>query len=221
MTQPWSVLCLILVAIAIILDLALPWYAEQAENTPWHRHHIIERFGLLNIIVLGEVLLSSTRAIEAAIEDGFNLSLIVLAISGAAIAFMMWWLYFSEKEHLETIELKHAFIWSYGHFIVFASGAATGAGLSLMVDVLDSTHHQGEHFLPEIAAWAITIPLALYIVGFWLVRDRYQFKKLHNLVLLFFAVLIGLSALLPYPPVPSALLLAICLSIRLQKLTIC
>lgn len=33
---------------------------EQVENTPWHRHHIIEHFGLLNIMVLGEVLLSIT-----------------------------------------------------------------------------------------------------------------------------------------------------------------
>ena len=38
--------------LGIALELAVPWYAERAGNTHWHRHHIIERFGLLNIIVL-------------------------------------------------------------------------------------------------------------------------------------------------------------------------
>ncbi|MEM6452882.1 MAG: low temperature requirement protein A [Cyanobacteria bacterium P01_D01_bin.105] len=215
MTEPWSMIFVVLVAIAIAAELFVPWYARQAKNTPWHRHHVIERFGLLNIIVLGEILLSSVHAIEASTSGSFNFSLMVLAIGSAAISFTMWWLYFCEAEHLESVENKRTFVWAYGHFVVFASGAATGAGFNLMVDVLNSTHSSEEHLSLAAASWAVTVPLALYVVGLWLVRDRYQLNNLHSSCLLFFAVLICLSALLPYQPIPSLVLLVACLSFRL------
>ena len=216
MTEPWSKIFVVLVAIAIAAELFLPWYAGQAKNTPWHRHHVIERFGLLNIIVLGEILLSSVHAIEVSTSGNLDLSLMVLAIGSAAITFTMWWLYFCEEEHLESIENKRTFVWAYGHFVVFASGAATGAGLSLMTELMSSTHHDGKHLSPEIAAWAVTIPLALYVIGLWLVRDRYQLNNLHSSCLLFFALLICLSALLPYQPIFPLVLLIACLSFRLS-----
>ena len=215
MTEPWSMTFVVLVAIAIAAELFVPWYAGQAKNTPWHRHHVIERFGLLNIIVLGEILLSSVHALEASTSGNLNLSLMVLAISSAAISFTMWWLYFCGEEHLESVESKRTFVWAYGHFIVFASGAATGAGLSLMAELMSATHHEGQHLSLETAAWAVTIPLALYVVGLWLVRDRYQLNSLHSSCLLFFALLILLSALLPHQPFFPLVLLIACLSFRL------
>ena len=36
----------------VLLELFIPWFAERAASTTWHRHHIIERHGLVNIIVL-------------------------------------------------------------------------------------------------------------------------------------------------------------------------
>mgnify|MGYP001794028099 CR=1 FL=1 len=216
MVEPWSITFIVSVAIAIAAELYLPWFAEQARNTPWHRHHVIERFGLLNIIVLGEILLSSVHSVEASISGSFNLSLMVLAIAAAAITFTMWWLYFCEEDHLESIENKRTFVWAYGHFIVFSSGAATGAGLSLMSELMSTRHLEGQHLSPETAAWAVTIPLALYVVGLWLVRDRYQLSDLHSSCLLFFAVLIGLSAFLPYQPIFALLLIIACLSFRLN-----
>lgn len=214
--EPWSITFIVLVAIAIAAELYLPWFAEQARNTPWHRHHVIERFGLLNIIVLGEILLSSVHSVEASISGSFNLPLMVLSIAAAAITFTMWWFYFCEEEHLESIENKRTFVWAYGHFIVFSSGAATGAGLSLMAELMSTRHLEGQHLSLETAAWAVTIPLALYVVGLWLVRDRYQLNDLHSSCLLFFAALIGLSAFLPYQPVFALLLLIACLSFRLN-----
>ena len=214
-TEPWSAIFTISVAIAIAAELFLPWYARQAEYTPWNRHHVIERFGLLNIIVLGEILLSSVHAFETSISDNLNPSLMILAISSAAISFTMWWLYFCEEEHLESVESKRTFVWAYGHFVVFASGAATGAGLSLMAELMSSTHHEGQHLSLEAAAWAVTIPLALYVVGLWLVRDRYQLSNLHSSCLLFFALLILLSAFLPHQPFPPLVLLIACLLFRL------
>ena len=37
---PGSVASIVLFAVGVVGELFIPWYAEQATNTPWHRHHI-------------------------------------------------------------------------------------------------------------------------------------------------------------------------------------
>ncbi|MGB3294575.1 MAG: low temperature requirement protein A [Phormidesmis sp.] len=51
-----------LFALGAILEVAVPALAEKNGSTPWHRHHIMERYGLLTIIVLGETLLAAAMA---------------------------------------------------------------------------------------------------------------------------------------------------------------
>lgn len=211
--KPGSFLFFASFALAAVGELFVPWYAEKAANTHWHRHHIIERFGLLNIIVLGEVLLGSTIALETAFEDGFEFSLLSLALCGAILVFSMWWLYFCEEEHLESTEFKRTFIWSYGHFIVFAAGSSVGAGLEVAIEAIAGEH--GAHGDPNIASFAIAIPIACYVAGLWLVRDRYMLRGSHGVFPLFFAVLIALTGFLPYSPIPATVFLVLCLYVRL------
>ena len=223
----WSVGLWVIAAIAIVGELLVPWYAEKAGATPWHRRHIIERFGLLNIIVLGEALLSSTHAISASMQHNMHWPMLILAICGAMMGFALWWLYFCENDHLETVRRRRPFVWGYGHFIIFAAGAAVGSGLQVMVSALSAelttdahterlheTLHQVTH---ATAAWAISIPLGLYVLGIWLVRDRYQLQNAHSATLLFFAVLLLLTGALPYAPLPATLILLLCLVTRLRN----
>ncbi|MEM6445461.1 MAG: low temperature requirement protein A [Cyanobacteria bacterium J06642_2] len=212
--EPFGLTFYILFALAALAELLIPWYAEKAANTPWHRHHLIERFGLLNIIVLGEVLLASTHALEATFAEGFNISELTVAICGAIIAFAMWWLYFCEADHLTSIEVKQAFVWGYGHFLVFGSGAAVGAGLDVLVEAIAHSHGESEHL--GTAAFSVSIPIAIYIIGLWIVRDRYMLKNLSRWLLPCFAILIALTGLLPYAPVPATFLLVNCLILRLR-----
>jgi low temperature requirement protein LtrA len=61
---------------------------------------IISYFGLLNIIVLGEVLLSAALAIQAMQKSGhWSVELTFVAISATIVPFMLWWLYFNEDEN--------------------------------------------------------------------------------------------------------------------------
>ncbi|MEM9539088.1 MAG: low temperature requirement protein A [Cyanobacteria bacterium P01_E01_bin.42] len=212
--EPDSVLFFVSFALVAAAELFVPWYAEKAANTHWHRQHIMERFGLLNIIVLGEVLLSSTIALEITFEDGFKTSLLLLSLCGTILAFSMWWLYFCEEEHLESTEFNRTFIWSYGHFIVFAAGSSVGAGLEVAVEAIAEAHGASEDL--GVAAFAITIPIACYVAGLWLVRDRYVLGDVRGAFLLFFAVLIALTGFLPYSPIPATVLLVVCLLVRLQ-----
>ena len=44
------------------------WAERGRATTPWHPHHIAERYGLFTIIVLGESILSATVAVQAALD---------------------------------------------------------------------------------------------------------------------------------------------------------
>lgn len=156
--------------VGMMIELAVPAFAERANTTTWHRHHIIERYGLLNIIVLGELLLAVVTALRKLDGDIALVNpLLHVAVSAAMIAFSLWWAYFSREEHLQTQELRRALLWGYGHVVVFGAGAAIGAGFFVLIDVL-TAHAEVGLRTGEIA---VAIPLALYLAGLWFIRDRF------------------------------------------------
>jgi low temperature requirement protein LtrA len=140
-------------------ELAVPVWAERRWSTPWHPHHIAERYGLLFIIVLGEIVLSTTLAVEG----GFDTArLWWVAGSGLLIVFCFWWLYFEEPVHHRLVDKRRAFVWGYGHFFVFASAAALGSGLAVALTVPDGPTLRGN--------LAVCIPVALLLVALQLLH---------------------------------------------------
>ena len=215
---PGSALSYSLFLLGVLGELSLVWYTESKNPRSWHRHHIIERFGLLNIIVLGELLLSSTEAFESAYHAGFTPSFIIIALCGAVLTFSMWWLYFTEEDHLPSMEVKRALEWGYGHFLVFAAGAAVGAGIGVVLDAAQNTTDIQHGFnTTGITGLFISIPIALYILGLWFVRDRHAIQSSHGWILLTFAGAIALSGLLPHAHVLTSVLLLVCLVVRLRS----
>ena len=66
-----------------------------AQGTPWHPHHIAERYSLLVIIVLGEGIMATTTTIASLINDETRWQeSFVLGFGAAALVFWMWWSYF-------------------------------------------------------------------------------------------------------------------------------
>jgi low temperature requirement protein LtrA len=82
----------------VILDLAVPFWAERTAATSWHPHHISERYGLFTIILLGESVLAATIGVRQALAEG-GVSAGLLLVSAAALVtlFALWWLYFLER----------------------------------------------------------------------------------------------------------------------------
>jgi len=148
----------------IAVELLIPAWAERAEPTSWHPRHIAERYGLFTIIVLGEVVLAATTTVQEALDSGQkNLDLLSLAFAGLVIVYSMWWLYFSQPApHPETSSFT-AFYWAYGHYFVFAAGAAVGAGLSVAVDFETGI----SQIDARTAALALAIPVAGYLIAVW------------------------------------------------------
>jgi low temperature requirement protein LtrA len=162
----WRLLAFVLLMLA---ELAVPVWAARANTTSWHAEHIAERYGLFTIIVLGESLLSGSLAIQSAIEtNDLNSGLATTIIGGLLIVFSMWWLYFDQPAHQLLTSLRKAFIWGYGHLFVFASAAAVGAGLAVVVDY--TTHHA--EIGPVGAGAAVAIPAALYLLSLWALHER-------------------------------------------------
>ena len=150
-------------------ELAVPIWAERAAPTTWHPRHIAERYGLFTLIVLGECVLSSTLAIQTALEEDTALAdLATTAAGGLLTVFGMWWLYFAKESAQFLTSLRAGIVWGYGHYLVFGSAAAVGAGLAVNVDFL--IHHAAVG--PRAAAAAFTIPVALFLVAVWALQLR-------------------------------------------------
>jgi len=54
-------------AVLMLAEITVPMWAARAGHTPWHAHHIAERYGLFTIIVLGECVLGATNAVAGVI----------------------------------------------------------------------------------------------------------------------------------------------------------
>ncbi|MEM8504377.1 MAG: low temperature requirement protein A [Cyanobacteria bacterium P01_D01_bin.1] len=203
--------CLFFVT-GVVLELGVPTLAERSGNTSWHRHHIIERYGLLIIIVLGETLLSAAMALEPITEgfnQAFNQALVEIALSALVVVFSLWWLYFSKEEHLETNALSRALTWGYGHSLVFASGAAVGAGFAVLVDIVTDHAEVGR----LVGDYAVAIPVAVFLLGLWFVRDRFVLSGIARYILPIFALLVLIIPIL-LSSIGIALLLALCVFAR-------
>ncbi|GAA5145370.1 low temperature requirement protein A [Pseudonocardia eucalypti] len=162
----WGVAGFVVLALA---EMAVPVWAERVEPTTWHPEHLAERYSLFTLIVLGEVVLASTSAIQHSLADGEHLgTLLGLAAAGVVIVFAMWWLYFDRPAPRALDSLSAALPWAYGHYPVFAAVAAVGAGLEVAVDF-----DTGQTTLtPMAAGWATAVPVAVYVLVVWLLRIR-------------------------------------------------
>ena len=142
----------------VVLELLVPVVAERRGFTPFHPHHIAERYALLTLIVLGEVVLAAVQAVQGALDVGARTGLLTLVVGGLLIVFSMWWLYF-KRDHAGLFEgtIGSIFLTGYGHYLVFASVAATGAGLAAAVDLVQGEAHTSSRVVGLALAGAVAV----------------------------------------------------------------
>jgi low temperature requirement protein LtrA len=146
------------------LELAIPRIAESRNETatPWHSHHIAERYGLLAIIALGEGVVGTVASLTAVVEEhhGWSSDAIFLIVAGTGLTFGMWWIYFS----VPMADLLHAhrersFAFGYLHIPLYAAIVATGAGLHTA-----AYYVEGHSAIGSIGTvFSVVIPVAVYI----------------------------------------------------------
>jgi len=157
----------LLVIPLIALEMLTPYAAERKDRTPWHAHHIAERYGLLAIIALGECLIGAIETLRAIVANhGWSVDAALVGFGGTALAFGMWWVYFMLPAGRALHIRRHrSFLFGYGHIPIFAAIAATGAGLHVAAYYID---HEA-HISSAAAVASIAIPVAVFKVALtWL-----------------------------------------------------
>ncbi|SFF30618.1 low temperature requirement protein A [Streptomyces mirabilis] len=199
------------IMVMIVAELSVPVWAQAAGMTPWHPHHIAERYELFTLIVLGESVAAATAAVRGAFDRHHDAgALYALAAGGLLMVFAMWWLYFAWPAHtfLATTHQAHRkrFTWAYGHYLIFAAAAAEGAGLAVYAG-----HITGRtHVSPLVAGAAVTIPAAIFLISVWAVHVRpHQMRRVEQLPFPAAVLLIVTAALSPAPALAAGLVLAV------------
>jgi low temperature requirement protein LtrA len=158
--------------ILVVAELAVPIWAERAPGGPttFHPHHIVERYGLFTLIVLGETVSAATLAVRGALDEGGHETrpLLELAVAGLIIVFALWWVYFDRSAHNLLNTLRGSMMWGYGHYFIFAAAAGVGAGLSVAVDHTTGTAEISD----RLNGYAVAVPVAVYLFTVWLLHIR-------------------------------------------------
>jgi low temperature requirement protein LtrA len=158
--QPWRQ---VLWAAALLLVWASPYFIGQ-KGFPLHPAHIVERHGLLVIIVLGESIVAIGIGANA-----YELSVPVIAagLLGLALAAAMWWVYFGGgDEEAAEHALLHADVvtrvklilraYFYAHVPILLGIVATAAGIKKAI---------GHDHLDVGPAAALAAGVALFLAG--------------------------------------------------------
>lgn len=151
-----------LAGILILVEIAGPYVAEtRFGGTPWHAHHIAERYSLLAIIAMGEGVVGTVASISAVIEgQGWTLDAALVCIAGMGLTFSMWWIYYMiPSAHVLHIHRNRSFVWGYGHMIIFAAIVATGGGLHVAAYFIEQKAVIG----PVATLLTVAVPVMIYL----------------------------------------------------------
>jgi low temperature requirement protein LtrA len=156
----------LLAVVAVLIELTGPVIAESHHGgTPWHPHHIAERYGLLVIITLGEGLLGTVIALRTLIEGGWSGDIVLLGLAGTAMTFGVWWTYFVIPHgHLLHAHRERSFGWGYGHMPLYGALVGVGAGLHVAAFYLGPEY--GVSLMTAVLS--IAIPLGGYVLMMYL-----------------------------------------------------
>jgi low temperature requirement protein LtrA len=153
---------ILLGAVLVLIEMTGPALAERhAGGTPWHAHHIAERYGLFAIIALGEGVVGTVAALSAVIDrQGWTLDAVLVGIAGMGLTFGMWWVYYlvPSGEILQR-HRNRASVWGYAQILIVTSIVATGAGLHVAASFIE----QKADITPMAAVLAVTVPTVLFL----------------------------------------------------------
>jgi low temperature requirement protein LtrA len=172
--RPENLLVLVtILGILTLIELAGPivatWDSRVNESdwrgTPWHAHHVTERYGLLVIITLGEGILGTVAAVAALVaEVGWSGEAILVVVAGVGITFGLWWSYFIvPSAHVLTRHRNRKWAWGYGHIALLAAIAAVGAGLHVAAYAIEGVSAIGTLGV----VLSVAIPVLIFCVTYF------------------------------------------------------
>jgi low temperature requirement protein LtrA len=175
--------------LGILFDLVVFMFflPRRLQVIPVHTEHLIERVGLLTIIILGE----SVTSLSTGLSDlSWTAQRLLTAATGFVMISSIWWVYFDSFHLLTKQQLTTGHSVLYSHFFVFI-------GLSILASLIRHA------ILDDMAVSDFRILSAIGAVCFFIGKQYGYFMELPGLrsqlvinTLVVF-VLIGLALLLP------------------------
>ncbi|MFE0172793.1 low temperature requirement protein A [Streptomyces sp. NPDC059002] len=154
------------------LELVLPVLTQgSAGGTPWHPHHVAERYGLFAIITLGEGVVGTVASSGDLLGGGdgthWTWNAIAVVIAGVGLTFGMWWTYFMTPFGDILVHRRgRGYLFGYGHIPLFIGIAGAGAGLH--VAGLYMEHHA--KISGTAVVLALALPVGLYLLMVYLLH---------------------------------------------------
>lgn len=181
-----------------LIEMAGPTLAERRVPSPWHPHHIAERYGLLVIITLGEIVLGTLLTTSEAVdESGWTWKTILLGFAGVSLAFALWWSYFTVPSGWALAKFRsRAFVWGYGHIVLFGSLVGIGTGLHVAANVLSGHAEVDEGF----AVLWVAVPLLVFEVSLFalysMLLSRFDIHHIWHFLGAFAVLVLGVLVVL-------------------------
>jgi low temperature requirement protein LtrA len=160
---------------------------------------LIERFGLITIIVLGETLTGVVAGLAHEPISGLTLSVGLVAV---VVGFGAWWTYFDFAGHRHPRPEPAATLqWLLGHLPLTAAIAAMGAAMASLVN------HAHDGRTPAATAWVLCAGAAVVLGATMLVaatlqawqRDPGLYRPLAGICAAVAMACLGAGALRPAP----------------------
>jgi low temperature requirement protein LtrA len=175
-------------AVLIAVEALGPVLAEWREGgTPWHAHHISERYGLLTIIALGEGVVGTVASLSAVVgAQGWTFDAAFVAVAGIGLTFGMWWTYFVVPQaDLLHAHRERSFWFGYLPIVTLGAIVATGAGLHAAAYYIE--HHSKLSSVQTVLS--VAAPVGAYIASIYVL-----YMVLLRAVDAFHLLLMGLTA---------------------------
>lgn len=98
----------------------------KSTDVPVHREHLVERIGLLSIILLGESVISMVAGLRDIEWTPWSIG---AAVTGFLMIVLIWWIYFDSFSTLERVKrITHGYVLLYSH-VLFCLGLGALASL--------------------------------------------------------------------------------------------
>ena len=187
---------IVLTSALLLVEFAGPVLAERkGGGTPWHAHHIVERYSLFALIALGEGVVGTVAVLSAEVgTEGWTLDAALVCFAGIGLVFGLWWIYYLlPSAPFLHVHRDRAFVWGLAQMVMITCVVATGAGLQAA-----SASMGGQSSIGEIRTLLCTaVPVCLFLgliygLYYYLVR---QFDRLHIWLLSITALIAAITLL--------------------------
>lgn len=152
----------------IAVDVLLPVIGRQIlKHTPINTHHLLERFALFTLILLGESVISTLAVLQS--SNGSWASVLFAALA-FVVVIAIWWQYFENIEKKVDKELQTAGqTIIYGHLFVYLSLSTIAASIQLLF-----MNQLSYHFILGM----VFLSVLLYFASTTAIFHRYRHKHL-------------------------------------------